>query len=470
MIKFGTGGFRAIIGDDFTRANVNLLMQGLANKIKKEKAEDKPVVIGYDNRFLSDLGAKWCAEVLSANNIPVWLIKESCPTPIPMFVVKNLGSEYGLAITASHNPAIYNGIKVFTKGGRDATEEVTNEIEAEIAKITDKDVLIMDFDDAVAKGITKIINPKNEYVDSILNFVNVEAIKKANMKVLVDPMFGVSKSSLNMVLNTCRCDVDMIHAEHDAFFGGRVPSPSDETLETLKRKVVEGKYDLGIATDGDADRIGLIDTKGNYIHPNDILVLLYYYLVKYKGWAGDAVRNIATSHLLDKVATDLGFTCHEVPVGFKHISQRMQETGALIGGESSGGLTVKGHIFGKDGVYAAALLIEMIAVIGKPLFEILKEIKDKYGYLYMGEYNVSFKMETKSRLMKLLFEDKQVPVFPIEIERISYLDGLKFYFANGGWLICRFSGTEPVLRIFCEQENKQKADQITDVMIKFLGL
>ena len=470
MIKFGTGGFRAIIGDDFTKANVELLAQGLVNKMKVEKVEDSPLIIGYDRRFLSDIAAKWISGVFAANGIHVQFIDQEAPTPLIMFTVKQTGAKYGMAITASHNPAEYNGVKVFTEGGRDASKEVTNELEDYINSLTAADVTTMDFEEAKKAGLVEIIDPMNDYIDSILSFVDIDKIKAKKLKILLDPMFGVSKTSLQTILLTCRCDVDVINDRHDTLFGGRLPSPSAKTLTRLSTMVVEGGYDLGIATDGDADRIGLIDSHGAFIHPNDILVLLYYYLVKYKGWKGDCVRNIATTHLLDRLAASFGQTCYEVPVGFKWISSKMDETGAIIGGESSGGLTVKGHISGKDGIYAAALLVEMISVIGKPLNTILKEIKDEYGHCEMTEFNCRFSQEKKDELNELIFVEKKLPDFGEAIEKVSYADGCKVYFACGGWVTIRFSGTEPLIRIFCEMEDGSQANAICDQMKAFLGL
>lgn len=470
MIKFGTGGFRAIIGEDFIRSNLDLLAQAVANKIITEGSKDKPFIIGYDRRFLSDIAAKWACEVLAGNGIHTKLINYEAPTPTIMYVVKKLGSAYGMAITASHNPAEYNGVKVFTAGGRDATEEVTDELEAIIANLSKSDVKHMDYDISLKEGIVEEINPRNDYIDSILSVVDIEAIKKSNLKVLIDPMYGVSRTSLQTILLTCRCDVDVINDRHDALFGGKLPSPTAKTLRKLSEIVVDEKYDLGLATDGDADRIGLIDAKGNFIHPNDILVLLYYYLVKYKGWQGDAVRNIATTHLLDKLATSFGKKCYEVPVGFKHISSKMEETDALIGGESSGGLTVRGHISGKDGIYAAALLVEMVCVIGRPLSDILDQIKAEFGAHEMAEYDTRFSLEKKAQLQELLFTDKKLPNFDLEIEKVSYMDGCKVYFKNGGWIICRFSGTEPLIRVFCEMDNLELANKITRQLLDFLGL
>ncbi len=470
MIKFGTGGFRAIIGEDFTRNNLEILSLALARIIKRDGKQHEPIVIGYDRRFLSNLSARWIACVFAAEGIKVNLIDYDAPTPLIMFEVMKENISYGMAITASHNPAEYNGVKIFTHGGRDATEKVTNDIEDQIALINQSDLHTMEYGKALASGLVKSINPQNNYIDSILKVIDTEAIKQKNLKILLDPMFGVSKTTLQTILLTCRCNVDVIHDRHDTLFGGRLPSPNSSTLTRLSQMVVQGGYDLGIATDGDADRIGLIDTSGSFIHPNDILVLLYYYLHEFKGWKGAVVRNIATTHCLDKMAESFGEECHEVPVGFKHISSKMDETNALIGGESSGGLTVRGHIHGKDGVYAGSLLVEMISVIGKPLSETLKDIHEKFGNYYMDEFDCHMTNERKQELKHLLFEEKQIPEFDMEINKISYLDGCKIYFKNGGWVICRFSGTEPVLRIFSEMSCKEAAVKVIQTFRNFLSL
>lgn len=470
MIKFGTGGFRAIIGEDFTRYNLELLSLAISKMIKCGGVEKQPVIIGYDRRFLSDLAAKWISCVFAAENIQVHLINYDAPTPLIMYQVLQENASYGMAVTASHNPAEYNGIKIFTAGGRDATEEVTDEIEAQIAEINPSELRTMDYSKAIAKGLIKEINPQNSYIDSILNVIDTKAIKEKNLKILLDPMFGVSKTTLQTILLTCRCSVDVIHDRHDTLFGGRLPAPNSTTLTHLAQMVVQGGYDLGIATDGDADRIGLIDTNGTFIHPNDILVLLYYYLHEFKGWKGAVVRSIATTHCLDRMAASFGEECYEVPVGFKHISSKMEQTNALIGGESSGGLTVRGHIHGKDGVYAGALLVEMLSVIGKPLFEVLNDIYAKFGSNVMDEFDCHMTNERKEELRHLLFDEKQLPKFDMEIDRISYMDGCKVYFKNGGWIICRFSGTEPVLRIFCEMTCAEDAARVNQIFRNFLNL
>lgn len=470
MIKFGTGGWRAFIGEEFTKDNVRLVGQALANIIAAENAGENGFVIGYDRRFLSDKAASWLAEVLAGNGVQVSFINKYVPTPIVMFKCREMQCQYSACITASHNPADYNGIKVFIEGGRDADEIITEKIESQIANLTLADVKSIDIDDAIAQGSVKLINPMNEFVDSILNYLDVDAIKQANLRVLIDPMFGVAKNALQTVLISARCEVDVINDGENPAFGGLMPSPSAATLYRLKHEVAHEGYDIGIGTDGDADRLGIIDEQGNFIHPNEVLILLYYYLLKYKGLKGSVVRNIATTHILDKIAADHGEKSFEVPVGFKHISSQMEADDSLIGGESSGGLTIRGHIKGKDGVFASSLLVEMICVTGKKLGELLQEIYAKYGYAYTAEGDCTFKPSQKEVLYKRIYEDKELPDFAYEIDKVSYDDGAKVYFKNGGWVIARFSGTEPLLRIFAEMEDQATAEAVVAQVKQFLNV
>ena len=470
MVKFGTGGWRAIIGDEFTRENIRLAMAGLCRLMEKEGHAGATVCVGYDRRFLSKESAHWAAEVLVGNGFKPLVVNRSSPTPLIMFTVKMMNLPYGICITASHNPAIYNGIKVFTEGGRDADQTVTRKIEAEIAQVNPNEIQSMDYDKAFAQGLIVERYTFNDYIDSILKFVNVDAIKKAQLRIAVDPMYGVSQSSLQTILMTCRCDVDVINAQHDTLFGGRMPAPSADALKNLSNYVVEHKCNLGLATDGDADRLGVMDEAGNYIHPNTLLVLLYYYLVKYRGWAGPCVRNNSTTMLLDRVAKDFGQECYEVPVGFKYISAKMAETGAIVGGESSGGMAVKGHIAGKDGIYAASLLVEMLAVTGKSVSQLYQEIIDQYGMLYYEDAAYTMTPDHKAALQKLIFTELQMPDFGKEIASVSREDGCKICFTDGSWVICRFSGTEPLLRIAAEAETSEAAKADIQRWKTFLSL
>ena len=470
MIHFGTGGWRAIIADEFTKENIRLVTAGLCALMEKEGHSGGTVCLGYDRRFLSKEAMFWAAEVLAGSGFRPYVINRSVPTPLIMFTVKRMNLAYGLAITASHNPAIYNGIKIFTAGGRDADVTVTGKIEAEIAKLRPEDVKSIPYADALAAGIVQEGSPFNEYIDSILQMIDVNAIRRSRLRIAIDPMYGVSHSSLRTILLTCRCDVDMIHEQHDTLFGGKMPAPSEETLRMLSTYVVDNRCNLGIATDGDADRLGVIDEHGNYLHANTLLVLLYYYLLKYRGWTGPCVRNNSTTHLLDRVAADFGETCYEVPVGFKYISAKMTETDAIIGGESSGGLSVKGHIPGKDGIYAAALLVEMLAVTGKTVAALYREITEKYGTLSYEDAAFTMTPARKQELMELLFVKQRVPEFEEMVEKINREDGCKVYFTDGSWVICRFSGTEPLLRVAAEGNTRQQAQHYIRLWRELLEL
>lgn len=470
MIKFGTGGWRAIIGDDFTKANIQLLAKALCVKMEREGVADKGVVLGYDRRFLAKEAMQWAGQVFAAEGIKASLVNKSSPTPLVMFYVMKHDLPYGMMITASHNPAIYNGIKVFTAGGRDADEVQTKQIEEIIETLAPEDVRAMGYEEAKAAGLIEEIYPLNEYLDNIIDAVDMKAIRDARLRIALDPMYGVSETSLKTILLTARCEVETIHERHDTLFGGKLPAPNASTLRPLQNFVLDAHCDIGIATDGDADRLGVIDDTGRFLHPNDILVLLYYYLVKYKGWKGPVVRNICTTHMLDKVAERFGEKCYEVPVGFKHISAKMNETDAVIGGESSGGLTVRGHIKGKDGVYAASLLVEMIAVTGKKLSQIYKDIEEECGSIHMEERDYKFTQEKKEEVHRILMVDKQIPELPFEVDHVSYLDGSKVYFANGGWVVARFSGTEPLIRIFCEMPTAKEARTVSEIYEDFLSL
>ena len=470
MIRFGTGGWRAVIADEFTKENIRLVTAGLCGLMEREGHGGATVCVGYDRRFLSKESAHWASEVLAGYGFKPLVVNRSAPTPLIMFTVKQMNLPYGIAVTASHNPAIYNGIKVFTAGGRDADQTVTGKIEEQIAGIRPEDVRSMDYDHAVAEGIIREAYPFNEYIDSILQVVDAEAIKRSRLRIAIDPMYGVSQSSLRTILMTCRCDVDVIHEQHDTLFGGRMPAPSADALKLLSNYVAENRCSLGIATDGDADRLGVIDENGAYLHPNTLLVLLYYYLLKYRGWKGPCVRNNSTTHLLDRMARDLGEVCYEVPVGFKHISAKMAETGAVIGGESSGGMAVRGHIAGKDGIYAAALLVEMLAVTGKSVAQLYQEITGQYGQLYYEDAAFTMTSARKGELQELLFTRQELPDFGTVPERVSREDGCKVYFPDGSWIICRFSGTEPLLRMAAEGNTPDQAGSYVRLWRDALGL
>ena len=470
-IKFGTGGWRAVIGRDFIESNIRLVAKGISLLAREEDKKGKPIIIGYDHRFLSENAAKWIAEVLVADGIDVWFLGRSAPTPLIMHTVLKEKLYYGIEITASHNPASYNGVKLIVEEGRDAPVETTARLEELIADLKAEDVQYTPFDTAVQNGsVTYRKNPFNGFIDDILSVMNIPAMREHGARVLFDPMYGSGTYPLMVILCTARCTVDMIHNTRDAHFGGNLPAPTVAGLGELATKVQNGGYELGIALDGDGDRLGIIDRNGRYISANEILVMLYWYLHEIKGWSGPVVRNLATTHMLDVMAADFGERCYEVPVGFKYISSMIDEVDAVLGGESSGGLTVRGHIHGKDSVYAASLFVEMISVVEKSPSEILAELEAKYGKFVLVEDNISFTPEQKERANSVIFTDRALPDFGKKIARVGYEDGCKVYFEDNSFVICRFSGTEPLLRIFAEAENAEIASSYIEAFRKLLAM
>ncbi len=469
MINFGTGGWRAIIGKDFIYDNIARVAMGIVELAKKEGKTDKPIAVGYDRRFLSQGAAKWVAEVLAGGGIDVWFMPRSTPTPLVMHMVKDSELYYGIEITASHNPANYNGIKLIVEEGRDAPLETTQELEKLIAEADE--IKSVSFDEGIESGkIVYLRNPFNKFLDDILELLDVEALRERGLRVLFDTMHGSGAYPLQVIFHTARCTIDTMNLNKDAWFGGMMPAPSENTLGLLRDGVIRGNYDLGIAMDGDGDRLGIIDHSGRYIDANEILCLLYYYLVKYKGWKGPVVRNLATTHMLDRIAESFGEKCYEVPVGFKYISSKIDEVNAVLGGESSGGLTVRGHIHGKDSVYAASLMAEMISVVGKSPSDMIDELTEQFGKFEMVEDNLRFEPEYKATVNDILMVQKQLPDFGKNVVRVNYEDGCKVYFEEDSFVICRFSGTEPLLRIFAESSDKETATSYITAFRNFLKI
>ena len=466
-IRFGTGGWRAIIGDDFIRENVNRVAQAISEILIEDKMTDKPVMIGYDRRFLSEPGARWLAEVFAANGLDVLMMKRSAPSPLIMHTVQKRELHCGIEVTASHNPPEYDGLKVIVEEGRDASVEVTDRIERYIAR--NSEVRRIDFDEAVASGRVQFIkNPFNAFIDDILAVLDKDAIRSKGLRVLFDPMHGSGTYPLEVILNTCRCTLDIINSDKDAYFDGGYPAPSEETLRPLADKVVRGGYDFGIAFDGDGDRLGIIDSTGRYVSMNEIIVMLYWYLHEKKGWKGPVVRNISTTFILDRMAKSFGEECIEVPVGFKWVSAAIDKYNAVLGGESSGGLTVRGHINGKDAIYAVSLFVEMLAVTDMTVQEISSLIASNWGRSVFLDCALHFSPDDKVRISKVLMEEKQVPVFEKNIKKISYMDGCKVFFDDDSYVICRFSGTEPVLRIMAESSSAEESRILLDVFRVFV--
>jgi len=486
VIAFGTGGWRAVIGEAFTLHNVRRLAQALANAVTRQGTEKRGVLIGYDRRFLSDRAAEAAAEVFAGNNIPVILLVEDAPTPLITYATALQNVAYGLGFTASHNPPNWNGLKVFRGDGSLLLTAETRAIAAEANRLTPQDVVKLDLDLALNARIVKRRDFTNAYVDAVEALIDLQTIREAGLRVIVDPMYGVSQLTLGIILTEARCRVTFINERHNPLFGGRSPAPDFTALRLLITHIRnEGvgsphqagairSYDLGLATDGDADRIAIVDEQGEYITVNDILLLVYWYLYEVRGERGGVVRNLATTHLLDRLAKHFGEKCYEVPVGFKHVSATMVEHNALLGGESSGGLTVRGHILGKDGIFAAALIVEMLARTGQKISQLRQQVYDVVGRLYTLESNVPATPEMRivipQRLQALVAQHAQSPVQlgDCAVVSISEMDGTKFYLEKDNWALMRFSGTEPMLRLFAEADAPEKAQALIESLREFV--
>jgi phosphomannomutase len=468
LVTFGTGGWRAIIGEGFTMHNVRRLSQAVANQITRQGQEDRGVIIGYDRRFLSRQAAEASAEVFAGNNISTVLLTEDAPTPLITYATSLRGSAYGLAFTASHNPPEWNGLKVFHGDGALLLDPETRQIEDETNALTTNQVIKLEMDIGLEAGIIQPGDFTNQYVDAVEKLIDLEAIRKAGLKVMVDPMYGVGQLTLGTILTEARCRVSFIHERHNPLFGGRSPAPNPEALRLLASHMREGGYHIGLAMDGDADRIAIVDERGEYIPVNDILLLLYWYLHEVRGERGGVVRNLATTHLLDRLAHSLGEQCYEVPVGFKHIVSAMQQHRALLGGESSGGLTIRGHILGKDGIFAAALIVEMLARTGKRVSELRETVYAVTGRLYALEDSLPATPEMRVAVPRRLKEIPAGRLGPHRVVRVSQMDGTKLYLENDNWALVRFSGTEPVLRLSVEADSEQKASELAELLRQFV--
>ncbi|MDE2182923.1 MAG: NTP transferase domain-containing protein [Alphaproteobacteria bacterium] len=468
-VAFGTGGWRAIIGEGFTMHNVRRLCQALANEITRRGEEKKGVIVGYDRRFLSRQAAEAACEVFAGNNIAAILCNEDAPTPLINYATALLGSAYGLAFTASHNPPEWNGLKVFHGDGSLLLDNETKSISAETNALATTDVIKLELDLALETGVVQIRDFTNQYVDAVEKLIDMEAIRKAGLRLIVDPMYGVGQLTLETVLTEARCRVHFIHNRHNPLFGGRSPAPDHEAMRDLINVMQQAHYDLGLAMDGDADRIAILDETGRYISFNDVLVLLYWYLHEVRGEKGGVVRNLSTTHILDRLARVLGEKCIETPVGFKHIAAGMTEHNALLGGESSGGLTIRGHILGKDGIFASAIVVEMVARTKLKISELQEQVWALTGRLYGAEETLPATPEMKIAIPRRLKKTPCKEIAGHKVERVTHIDGTKLYLENDNWAQLRFSGTEPVLRLAAEADTLEKAQALVSWLKQFVS-
>ena len=459
-IKFGTDGWRAIIAGEFTFANVRLVTQATANYLLQESGP-RQLIIGYDNRFLAPEFARSVAEVLTANGFTVYLPSRSVPTPVTAWAIKKYGAAGALMLTASHNPPEYCGLKFIPEYAGPALPATTSAIEKEIAAAgTGGEVKTLDLDTARARGLVRELEPEAAYREYLRRLIDVGGLRKAALKVVVDPLYGAGIGYLEDFLREAGCQVEVIHNHRDPLFGGALPDPSARGLEELSRRVRETGAHLGLALDGDADRFGVVDGDGTYLTANQVLYLVLAHLVLDRQYSGPVARTVATTHNLDLLARAHDLEVIETPVGFKYIGAALREKGCILGGEESGGLSIRGHIPEKDGILATALVAELRAVQNRSLGAILGDLQSRYGQLVNQRLDLKVDPATKERVLQELPNFAPAKVAGIPVTGRLTVDGVKLTLADGSWVLLRPSGTEPLLRLYAEAPDTERLHQI----------
>jgi alpha-D-glucose phosphate-specific phosphoglucomutase len=457
MIKFGTDGWRANIAKDFTFENLHYAALGTANYLLKKGKKDLKVVVGYDTRFLSDTFAAEVSKILAEANIKVVLSDSISTTPQVSYLTKTLNADLGVVITASHNPPEYSGYKVKGYFGGPSSPEEVADIEKEVNDVEDKSNIkeLKDLNYYIDNNLIQLIDFKKDYYDYLKKQIDIEAIQKANFKILYDPMFGAGIQNISHVLN----NVETIHDYHSTNFGNiDHPEPIAECLEELITKVKNGNYDFAFATDGDADRIGTVDEDGNFIDSHRIYMILLKYLYEHKGIRGKVAKTVSLTTMVNNFCEKHNIELIETPVGFKYIAKLMVEEDILIGGEESGGLSTKLHIPERDGIFNAMLLLEVMVKRNMSLKQLSDELDSEFGVHRYRRKDIKVKEEEKDRVLNKCKSGVD-NLSKYKVIRTDNTDGYKF-FVDGGWLLIRASGTEPLLRIYSEAKNYEMVEEL----------
>lgn len=462
MIKFGTSGWRGIIAEEFTYDNVRIVTQAIAKLINEENKKTS-VLIGYDTRFMSEDFAKASAEVLAGNGIKALLCKRDTPTPVIAYEIIRSKLAGGINFTASHNPYKYSGIKYSPSWGGPALPETTKKIEKYCALLQKKDIRTMPLEQALKNKLAEMYNPRTAYIKRIKELVDFKALKKANIKIAADVLHGTANDYLDALLDDAGIKHKTINKNRDTMFApGGAPEPNAANITELLEIVKKESFKLGVATDGDADRFGIIDSNGEFITPNQVIPVLLYHLNKTRGWTGVAARSVMTSHMLDRLAEKIGVTVMETPVGFKYIGDIMIKNPKdfIIGGEESGGLTIRGHIPEKDGILACLLMAEAVAMNKKSVTAMLKDIKKMTGEVLTSRLNFHLPVEVMEKFRNALKTDSPDSIAGMKVKNKITLDGDKFILDDNTWIGFRLSGTEPVVRVYVESDTQAKINKL----------
>lgn len=458
-IHFGTSGWRATIAEDFTFDNVRLVTNSICSYLTKSDSVLRSLVIGHDSRFMGERFAAVAAEIASKKGFKVFFCEGPTPTPTISYAIRSLGAAGGMNFTASHNPPEYQGIKFSTPDGAPALPEITKKIEAGISEnISSEDT---------NGGSVENFDPSPAYLNDLRSKVRFDVIAEAKGRYAYDALWGTGRGYLDRCLRDSGLDVETIHDWRDVTFGGRSPEPGKNQLDELKATVTEKGLALGIATDGDGDRFGIIDADGTFIEPNQLIALLTDYLSESRGWTNGVARSVATSHLVDRVARERGLKLYETPVGFKFIGELINEDKIILGGEESAGLSIRGHYPEKDGILACLLAAEAVAARQASLTEQLNDLYERVGKLESGRIGLKLTPDVAGKLREKL-EDEPTEIGGRKIESINRMDGVKFLFANNAWMLMRPSGTEPMVRIYAESESTEDLEKLLEQGRRYL--
>ena len=456
QIKFGTSGWRAVMAEEFTFANVQRAVGGLARYVAAQKSQGARVIVGRDPRFLGETFCAMAAEILAAHGITPLVVAAPAPTPAFAHAVVHSKADGVINFTASHNPPEYNGIKFSTPDGCPALPDVTKKIEAEIVA----------GDGATAtppiavKTVHGALDPKPAYLKRLGEIIDLDVIRKAKLRAVFDPMWGAARGYSDEVLRGAGLQVATVHDYRDVLFGGHAPEPDDHLLQDLRKKMRECGAQIGIATDGDADRFGIVDADGTFVQPNYVIALLFDYLVESRGWKNGVAKSVATTNLINALAEKHGVELHETPVGFKYIGELIMQDKIAIGGEESAGLSIRHHVPEKDGVLAGLLCCEAVARRGKSLGEQLKAVCNQVGSYYPKRENFRLTPEVKEKFTEKLRSDPR-EFSGTKVSKVVRTDGLKLLFGDGSWVCYRLSGTEPVVRVYSEARSEQGLEKLS---------
>ncbi|HUP64606.1 MAG TPA: phosphoglucomutase/phosphomannomutase family protein [Thermoanaerobaculia bacterium] len=459
MIRFGTSGWRGVIGEDFTFENVRVACQGIVNHLKKNPNPGaQGIVIGYDTRFLSEKFAAEAARIFAFNGIEAYLSNRDVPTPVVAFETIRRGALGAVNFTASHNPPEYNGLKFSTADGAPALPEVTREIEKEINALEERNERIDVYEKA---ELIREIDPKERYLASLREKIDTDVIRHSGMRIAVDCLYGTSREFLDYFLLETGIEVKTIHNYRDPYFGGFSPECNLKNLSTLRKMVAAEKFDLGVATDGDADRFGIIDENDRFVSPNLIIALLALYLKRERKIEGGLARSVATTHLIDAIGKKLDVPVYETPVGFKYIGELILEDRIAIGGEESAGLSIRDHLPEKDGILACLLVAEMVARTGKRLDVLIQDMYAEFGCFLTKRLDIKMTPQVQEQLAARL-ENPPTHIDGMEVTKVNRMDGVKLELADGRWMMFRFSGTERVARLYAEASTPKALKQLID--------